>query len=213
MRLPELALLYALIGTGVAGWAFTQARAGRRRPAEVLLAFAFWPLYGPFLLQPHVAAVAPEDAGFLEALGRIEGTPLAALLPSGQAAKVLALRIRLAMERITEIDRLLAQPDFSESAAEARHAEFVARGDTRAAAAAQSRANNIRRLRGLRDRFARELDEVRELLGQLRVQAEVVRLAGAPGAQTRDLVTEILSRVEGLDAILADDAEAEGGAR
>ena len=46
------------------------------------------------------------------------------------------------------------------------------------------------------------LSRTRDLVAQLRVQAEVVRLAGALEEDTRDLVAELLGRVEGLDAIL-----------
>ena len=63
---------------------------------------------------------------------------------------------------------------------------------------------NIRRLRAIRDRYARELDEVGELLAQLTTQVEVVRLAGSADASAADLVRELLARVEGLDEMLDD---------
>jgi hypothetical protein len=61
----------------------------------------------------------------------------------------------------------------------------------------------------MRDRFARELDEVGELLDQLITQAELVRLAGSADASAAELVREIVSRVEGLDQMLDDDPHLE----
>src|SRR5256885_471674 len=69
------------------------------------------------------------------------------------------------------------------------------------------RVQNIRRLRLLRDRFVRELDEVRELLAQLTTQAEVVRLAGVADDSAASLVRELVYRVEGLDQVLDHDLQ------
>ena len=68
------------------------------------------------------------------------------------------------------------------------------------------RIQNVRRLRSLRDRFARELDEVGELITQLTTQAEVLRLAGGPDSEVRYVVRELLSRVEGLDQMIEEAA-------
>jgi hypothetical protein len=112
----------------------------------------------------------------------------------------------VASQKVAEIDMLLQQPDFSESAAIARQVDLKERSASECAiSTAAMRISNIRRLRSMRNRFARELDEVRELLAQLRTQADVVRLAGSPVDETRDLVQEIISRVEGLDKMIDDD--------
>ena len=146
----------------------------------------------------------------MDALARAEGTPLACLLPDRTAARSLAGRLDIASARVEEIDRLLEQPAFSAQAAEARHRELAAAGDEAAAATALSRAQNIGRLRRLRDQYARELDVVRELTAQLRIQAEVVRLLGEADDGSRDLVIELVSRVEGIDTML-DDGGGDGG--
>ena len=201
MRLPELLLLYFLVGGGcaVAVWA---KRADAGRAVDAALLAGFWPLYGPFLLlgNPPASAKVEEEMEFLSALRRASQTPLGKLLPDETTARALAARLRIAAGKVDEIDRLLARREFSEDAALERVRELEAKAaSSRAIATASNRVQNIRRLRGLRDRFARELDEVKELLAQLVTQAEVVRLAGEADAEARELVRELVCRVEGLD--------------
>ncbi len=186
-----------------------------QRVLDALLMAALWPVYGPFLLARWSGideAPGGSEVAFLAALRRAEGTPLAALLPDERTARLLARRLRVAAAKVAEIDALLRRPEFDEPEAVARLEELQGRGASdNARSTASIRIQNIRRLRSLRDRFSRELDEVGELLKQLTTQAEVVRLAGTPDADTRDLVQEILSRVEGLDHMLDDDPCASGG--
>jgi hypothetical protein len=186
MRATELAVLYLLIGScsAIALLAMAKERKSRMLDAAILL--PFWPLYGPFLL---IGRAAPMIA-----------------LPSTMIAP-LAERLTMAKARITEIDRLLAQPELDERSARARLDELLARGDDRAAASVQSRLTSIERLRRLRQRFDRELTEIDELLAQLRVQSEVLRLAGGVEGNSRELVDEIASRVDGLEAILSVELE------
>jgi hypothetical protein len=212
MRLIELAVLYGLVGVGCALVVVLGRGERRGRFVDALLLVPLWPLYGPFVVarwQGGDELLTGREAAFVSALRRARGTPLAELLPDQQAVQALARRLRVAAGKVVEIDQLLGQPEFSESDAVGRMRELEQRG---ASACAQStagmRIQNIRRLRRLRDRFARELDEVGELLQQLHTQAEVVRLAGAPDAGTRDLVAELVSRVEGLDHMLDDDPAA-----
>jgi hypothetical protein len=205
MNVVELSVLYVLVG---AGWAV--ASGFRRRSFEALdagLLLFFWPLYGPFLLiqqSEDVEVGAPGNDPFSDSLRRARGTPLADLLPDDADAEALAVRLEVAASKRDEIDALLAQPEFCAERAEARWAELRERGDERSATVALSKLQNIRRLRELRDRFCRELDEVSELMGQLRIHAEVVRIAGSLDEGARDLVTELVHRIEGLDAVLDD---------
>ena len=210
MKLGELAVLYAVVGAGAAIALLLRHGAAR----DAMLLAAVWPLYGPFLLLgPGGAAGAGPQSDFLDALKRASSTPLGKLLPDETTARALARRIDVAESRIAEIERLLAQPEFREDAAAERIRELTARGASDAAVAhAGWRVQNIRRLRALRDRSARELDEVRELIAQLRTQAEVVRLAGAPAEGGEGLVRELLYRVEGLDQVLDADLHSPGGA-
>jgi hypothetical protein len=222
MRLTELATVYLLVGFGCAVASLVHRRAGRTglgatadrssapgRVGDALLLATLWPLYGPFLLlklqgRDHPGTGA--EAAFVVALRRARGTPLGALLPDESTVVGLAQRLRVAADKIAEIDGLLRRPEFSEPATLARLEELRRRDATECAlVAAGIRLQNIRRLRAMRDRFARELDEVGELLEQLTTQVELVRLAGAADASSAELVRELVSRVEGLDQMLDDD--------
>lgn len=203
MRLPELTLLYALVGVGCTIALLMRHRSSR--PAvDIALMTTLWPLYAPFVLAraEQMVDVTFGEKSFLAALQQVSGTPLAGLLPDPTEARALARRLRVASEKVFEIDRMLTQPDFDEQAAVARQKELEAQGDRFASETAQRRVQNIRRLRSLRDQFARQLDQVGELLSQLRIQAEVVRFAGQVDDGTRDLVVELICRLEGLDEVL-----------
>lgn len=211
MRLLELGILYGLIGLGCAVVLWVRRADTGGGVVDALLLAGFWPIYGPFLLaRLHGDDDDPKgsEVAFVAALRRARGTPLAALLPDERTVRALGRRLRVAAGKVKEIDEILAQPEFQERDAIARQRELEKRGASEyATSTASIRIQNIRRLRGLRNRFARELDEVEELLSQLRTQAEVVRLAGAPDAGMRDLIQELVSRVEGLDRMLDDDPQ------
>jgi len=142
---------------------------------------------------------------------RARRPPPAVLLPDPELGRQLEERLGAARDKVEEIDHLLAQPGFSEAEVEARLRDLTDRGEEVAAAAACSRLHNLRRLRGLHDRFTRELLEVGELQAQLRTQAEVVRLLGSADDGTAELVAELVARVEGLDEVLDDEALAGTG--
>jgi hypothetical protein len=200
MRILELAVLYALVGAGCA----VAVAARRARFADALLVFVLWPLYGPFLLlREGAGGGADREVAFLVALRRAGQSPLGSLLPDEPTVRALGRRLRVAAGKVEEIDALLARPALSEEAALRRQQELRARNASETAqSTAAMRLQNIRRLRALRDRFARELDEVGELLDQLTTQVEVVRLAGAPDAGAEEVVRELLARIEGLDEVL-----------
>ncbi|MEZ4266139.1 MAG: hypothetical protein R3F39_07155 [Myxococcota bacterium] len=211
MKLFELSLIYFLIGLGCALALAARGGAWGPRALDAGLALVLWPLIMPFALmrtsdsQPNTPVSAVESA-FLDAIRRASSTPLGKLLPDAETARALGARLRGAAARVADIDALLAQPDFSLELAQRRRDELAERGDRQALDAVDSRIQNLNRLRALRDRFARELDAVAELLAQLRIQAEVVRLAGGLDDDTRERVADLLARVEGLDAALADDS-------
>ena len=102
---------------------------------------------------------------------------------------------------------MLARPTFDLDAALARRDEMAREPASAAAGALASaalRVQNIERLRELRARFVSEVDEINELLSQLVIQVELVRFAGAADDGTRDLLRELLVRVEGLGQMLDD---------
>jgi hypothetical protein len=64
---------------------------------------------------------------------------------------------------------------------------------------------NVRRIAALRDRDARALEELADLVGALRAQLALARFAGSHAEGTSGIVSEMWARVEGLGAALADD--------
>jgi hypothetical protein len=210
-----LVTVYALTGAACA------VAAARSRPAlsDLVLLALFWPLYGPFLLASGAAVSTVEGLGSARerdlerALRRVAGTPLARLLPDRTAVRALGRALRAAAVRKQEIDRLLARPEMSGEATLAQlQALEQASGSAEARAALSLRAQSIRQLEGMRERFARRLEEVDALLAQLLTQVEVLRLGGASEAPGEELVSELLGRVEALGEMLEDGQRAAAGA-
>ncbi|HVO30724.1 MAG TPA: hypothetical protein VMV18_08305 [bacterium] len=192
MKLAELAVIYAVVGVGLAVWLLSMR--GLSHGMEAALLVPFWPLVAPFAL----AREAPR----INALG--------SLLPDAETAERVTRRLARVEGKIGEIDRLLSDPAFSERSAEKRWHELVAGDDAELAMTAKRTLDNVRRLRSLRAKLVHDFEHVHELLGQLRVQAEVVRLAGEPETGVRELVQELLDQVESLDEVLSAGHDAAG---
>jgi len=215
-----LLALYAGVGVVCLVAARHQALAGGRRDwGELVFAFAVWPLWLPLWLgaRPAAAPAAsatgqlqdahPATSSLLAALARVHGSPLAPLLPDPESVRRLAAKLSEASTRIEELDEVLARPTFDLPAALARNDELAHQGSTASAdarASAAIRVQNIERLRDLRARFVAEVEEIDELLSQLVIQVEVVRFVGAAEDGPRDLLHELLARVEGLGQMLDD---------
>ena len=205
MTLDVIALGYAAIGIAVAIGA---ALAGRRPGAgDVLLLTAVWPLAGPMILFGDRERA--DDHELVSALARASTSPLASILPDAETARVLGARLREASSRLTDLDTVLARPDFDPAAAQRRASELTARGASAAAATAQLRVRTLGQLRDLRERYRSELDEVRELIAQLVTQAELVRLQPSIAQASSELVRELVTRVEGLGDLFAYQASLE----
>lgn len=206
MSIVELAILYGAVGVGCAVAAVVFAKGSRGVDAVLML--GLWPLYGPFALARYTGNDAPRPRGPLaDALARAAQSPLAVLLPDPETLAALGARLDVARDRIADIDRLLVRPEFREHEAVARLDELAASGASDAAqSSTRCRIQNIRRLAALKNRFERELEDVHELLIQLTTQAELVRLVGNHDPSTQQLVTELVTRVEGLDHMLGEEA-------
>jgi hypothetical protein len=206
--MSSLLVVYAIIGCVAAVLALEHGGGRMGAVSDAILLLLFWPLYGPFfLMQSQRRDTEPTDreAAFLAAIRRAAGTPLGSLLPDWPTARALARRLRVAGRKVHELDQLLARPDFSEhQTAERLHTLEANRASPAALSSASMRLGNIHRLHSLRNRFARELDEVGELVVQLTAQAELLRIERGQDPAGNELVVELLSRVEGLDQILDD---------
>jgi len=121
-------VLYGMVGVACAV-AARSAAAGSRSWGDAAFAFVLWPLWLPLWLGaqkpvPALAAVRPEahpaTASLLAALARVQGSPLAPLLPDEGAVRGLAAKLADVSMRIEELDDVLSRPTFDLDAALAR---------------------------------------------------------------------------------------------
>ena len=87
---------------------------------------------------------------------------------------------------------------------------------SRALATARLHLDNVRRLAGLRDRDARALEELAELVQALRTQLVLARFAGSSLEGASGIVSEVWARVESLDVAIdtrEDSPEGDDDAR
>jgi hypothetical protein len=221
MNLVELTTLYAIVGAGSA----VALLARTRRDTEVLdlfLLLTLWPLFGPFLMMREVDEERPGRADATRAAAATRVSPseddadfdlrgAAVLLEDGDGSsdggdarpgvRDLEQRLERARSRRDALDELLARPRFDADSVEARCAALREQGATRAAVAASRRLEMIERLRELRREYDVQLTEIRELVAQLHVQTELVRIAGRD-ADTDRVIDDLVERVEELDAML-----------
>jgi hypothetical protein len=119
------------------------------------------------------------------------------------------------VRRHDELCALLRREGFDAAEAERRLASLEReRASPRAIATARLHLENVRRLSALRDRDARALEELADLVQALRAQLLLARYAGAglaggevpmasPNIEgTSGIVSEVWARVEGLSAVL-----------
>ena len=207
MSLASIGIGYLAIGAAVA----LAIAAVKRRLSlgDAVLIVGLWPLYAPLAFARDPARGREDE--LLTALARAQASPLAAVLPDAESARVLGGRLREAGARLAELDEVLARPDFDPVAVERRIAELAARGATAAAATAGLRIRTLAQLRALRARYLRQLDEVGELIAQLVTQAELVRLQPAITEASSELVRELVARVEGLGELFTYQAQLDPG--
>jgi len=108
-----------------------------------------------------------------------------------------------AAARRAELDVLLARDAFDVARATRRVTELERDpAQTRALAMARLHLDKVERLRALRDRDARALEELAELAGALRTQLVLARYAGSSVEGAGDIASEVWSRVEALGEAL-----------
>lgn len=218
MRLIDLAVAYLVVGVGCV-WALRSRRGaeGSSPVTDTVLTFCLWPLYVPVLLAPSAAeraaakprrhATSPrierERAMLAEALDtartRMEPDALATLLPTSAQLAALTDHLERLDAKVQELDEVLASEEFDLARAERRLRE----ADRATVESATAAVDGVRRLAGLRERAARERDELLGLCARLRMQITVLRFAeGAPSENLASLVGEILGRIEGVGAAL-----------
>jgi hypothetical protein len=212
VRLTDLAVLYLVVGAGCA-WALRARRPDARGLADALLTVGLWPLYVPALLggeRPDPAAprsasprIERERALLYAALdaaqARLSPGALTQLLPTRAQLAALTAHLEHLDAKVRELDEVLAGEEFDLARAERRLRE----ADPAGVEAATAAFDGARRLAGLRERAARERDELLGLFARLRMQVTVLRFTeGAPGEHLGELVAEMLARIEGVGAAL-----------
>ncbi len=203
-----LVLTGAYFAVGLA-FVWVRVRAGDAA-GEATLWWVAWPVLLPFAVgQPGDAPQAspvprlPPDhpaAALQLAVLRAAGTPMATLLPDQATVSHLADRLHRAHIRAGELNALAADPTFCVAAVRRRVRALEAAGAHAAAKAASGRLQNLDRLHGLQRHADAELRTIEELLRQLHVQAELVRLSGRSDDDA--LIADICARIEGLDEVL-----------
>jgi hypothetical protein len=190
----DLAVPYAVVGAVAA--LVSMVAGGRRSLADALLLLVVWPIYAPFVV---TRGSGPTVAG-------PTGHPLGAVLPDRATLAAVERRLSVAHQRVADIERLLARPELDEGTARARLDRLeAAASSTGATAGARSRLASIERLRALKARFEREIEQVAEVLIELETQAELVRLAGAEDPAMADVLRELGARSESLHLMLAEE--------
>jgi hypothetical protein len=208
-------VLYLVLGVAVATAVYlagggVPGEAGSGRWFRVVTAVPFWPLYLPLLLTPIrpadeptappadelAAAIRRVDAELDEALNSLDGWAEDVLAREKVRIRDLRSAWLAQAERIREMDRVLALPEFA-----ADDAPDPPAADDRLRTSRQARRQNVERLRRLRrrahDDLAGSLAWVRELVSMI----HLAKFSGAPAARAEELVAQIAAAVEGLSEL------------
>lgn len=181
MRVIELASAYVVVGVALS-FMMWRGRA-LASPLQIPLFAALWPILVPF----HIGGGAGGRSG-----------------DNDNDTLLVGIKQRLAKVdgMVQRIDHTLAQPIFDETATRRRLAELALAPSAEVRiAAVEKRLRNIERLRELRQRCQRELDEARELLLQLESQRALVAVAGDVDDGGSPLVADLKARLDALDAL------------
>jgi hypothetical protein len=229
MSLRDLLILYAVLGVACAVAIYRSSTESRPRAAvAAALALPLWPLWAPIALtssrsrpaatwasaadlrggsarSPVSEAAAHVEAALREGVEACAGTSLESLLPRDAAARIAA-EVKRAAARHAELTAVLGREGFDRGAAERRVTELEkSRASARSLATARLHLENVKRLAALRDRDARALEELADLVQALRTQLTLARFAGSSVEGVGGIVSEVWARVEGLGAALGGD--------
>jgi hypothetical protein len=233
MSLDSTVLIYLLIGLGVAVAVYVSDRDGTlvRRWFAVGTAIPFWPIYVTILLsrqevgqpeRPSVSPPPPTDE-MAAAIHQVD-TELEAALTSldGWAEGVLAREkdriheLRTAWtaqsERIREMDRLLALPEYAEEPGNGSafgpavlSTPLSPTANDRLRHSQQVRRQNIERLRQVRRRAYEDLMGTLAWVRELVSMIHLAKFTGAPASRAEELVAQIAAAVEGLSELTWQD--------
>lgn len=204
--LGPTAVLYFLVGAAVAVALYlTDApRPSSERLLRLATALPFWPFFLPILLARPADKATNEDepARMIAVVGVELDAALTALedwigIPQEQRQRVEMLREAWEgrAERLREMDRLLARPEYA-PAEEADGTPDVRRVRQSLAA----RQENLERLRDIRRQSEADLLASLAWVRELASRIHLARFTDAPAAQAEELLAQIATAVEGLSA-------------
>jgi hypothetical protein len=233
MNLSATLVIYVVIGVGVAVAVYLCGigRSGVEKGFAIATAVPFWPLYIPLVLarqnapseqRDPVPPPSPDDemAAAIQHIDAELETALASL--DGWAPDVLAREknrlheLRSAWsaqaDRIREMDRLLALPEYAEAPAGKEHLGPVPLAALQSCSANQRlrhsqevRRQNIQRLGQVRRRAYEDLMGTLAWVRELVSMIHLAKFTGAPASRAEELVAEIAAAVEGLSALTWQD--------
>jgi hypothetical protein len=225
MTLYPTLVIYLVVGVGVAVAVYVRSPepSATRRVLGVLLAVPFWPLYVPILLaqnSPPVEATSPPvppppqdemataiaqvDAELEAALGSLDGWAEDVLAREKVRIQELRSAWTAQAERIREMDRLLALPEYALDAAEEPAEEGPV--SERLRNCRRARRQNLERLREVRRRGYADLMGTLAWVRELVSMIHLAKFTGAPAARAEELVAQIAAAVEGLSEVTWQDA-------
>jgi hypothetical protein len=199
-------VLYLLVGAGVAAALYLSdpPRPAGERWLRLSTAVPFWPFYLPILLARPLSAVSAEDewTRTLAVAERELTTAVAALegwiaLPEEQRRRIEKLRQawQTQAERLREMDRLLARPEY------ARSEEGAAPGGApRVRQSLAARQQNLERLRHVRQQAETDLLASLAWVRELASRIQLARFTDASTIQAEELLGEIVAALETLAA-------------
>jgi hypothetical protein len=218
--------LLAGIGVAVAVYITDSQRPDAERLFEVATAIPFWPLYVPMLLtsshtvrEPSAQAAPGDemacainqvDAELDAALTSLDGWAEDVLAREEERIDELRAAWKAQSERIREMDRLLAQPEYKAEPAGASSTAVTTLPLSSLAAerlrhSQQVRRQNVERLKQVRQRAYEDLmgtlARVRELVSMI----HLAKFTGAPASRAEELVAQIAAAVEGISELTWQD--------
>ena len=222
-------VLYLVVGSGVAGALYLSEAAGSRpgRWFRLATAVPFWPLYLPILLgrgarapegrtapappaspDEMAAAIAQVNAELTGALGSLDGWAEDVLAREKGRFQELRAAWTAQAERIREMDRVLALPEYAEEDQPAPSSPLNAGLGPNSGGAAdrlwasrQARRKNLQRLRQVRERAYRDLMATLAWVRELVSMIHLAKFTGAPASRAEELVAQFAAAVEGLSEV------------
>jgi hypothetical protein len=220
-------IIYLMLGVGVSVAIYLSevARSPSERWFNVAAAIPFWPLYVPLLLAPAhethrakssgllepardemAAAIAQVNAELEAALGSLDGWAEDVLAREKERFGELRAAWSAQADRIREMDRLLALPEYATPATP--EATDAAGAGNRLRQSQEARRQNLERLQKVRGRAYEDLMSTLAWVRELVSMIHLAKFTGAPASRAEELVAQIAAAVEGLSEVTWQDEAA-----